>query len=370
MILFEGWSILNLITSIVLITLLILFVRRGIKLKMGRMYMSILVCSLFLVIADSVSRIGDAHTGILVVLAYISNLLLYLLDPLLILFAVEYVDCWMDEKSKNKRLAFIRGFKVFTIINAVVVLFDQILALRWLFYFKSGIYHRGTFFMVRAVLLLVFILFIAVYAVIFRKSILSDYRKTLFVLPFFAMAGTIVQILLPSFAATYAGVTIACLIVFISFQYNDVNVDFVSGVLNRRGLEVRLDDMMEACVLHEKSFSSILLIIDNLKSVIDPQQKAGEKTISTFADMVVEIYGDDYVIGRFADEGLCVISNNLPDSEIEKKNRIVKICVEKTKKTHGWDESVGLRSCVHTFDPKTGQAPEEYKSQLKELMNI
>ena len=366
----EGWAILNLITSIVLIVLLILFIKREIRLKMGRMYTSILICTFGLIIADTISRIGDGRSGILTILSYIGNLLLYLADPVLILYAVGYVDCWMDEKSKNKRLAFIRGFKVFAIINVVVVFLDQVLGLRWLFYYQSGIYHRGEFFMVRAALLLVFILFITIYAVFFRNCILSDYRKTLFVLPFFALAGTVVQMLAPSFAATYAGVTLACLIVFISFQYNDVNVDFVTGILNSRGLEVRLDDMLEASVSSEKSFSSILLMIDNLSSVTDTHGKDGEKALRTFADMVVSIFGDYYPIGRFGDEGICVISNDLPDSEIVSKIRVVKICVEKTKKRLGWDNTVGLRSSVHTFDPKTGQSPEDYKNQVKELMKI
>ena len=367
---FEGWVILNSFTLLVLIVLLIMFSKRGIKLKMGRMYTNILDCSMTLILADSVARIGDGRGGVLTILSYFGNLLLYLFDPTLVLYAVGYVDCWMDEKSKSKRTAFINGFKVFAIINAVVVFLDQVLGLRWLYYYQSGIYHRGQFFMVRAALLLVFILFIMIYAVFFRNSILSDYRKTLFVLPLFAMAGTFIQMFTPGFAVTYAGVTLACLVVFISFQYNDVNVDFASGILNSRGLEMRLDDMMEACVSEQKSFSSILLMIDNLSSVTDPQGKDGEKAVRTFADMVVSIFGDGYAIGRFSKEGICVISKDLTSSEIESKIRVVKICVEKTKKRLDWDSSVKLNSSIHTFDPQTEQSPEDYKNQIKELMKI
>ncbi len=367
---FEGWVILNSFTLLVLIVLLIMFSKRGIKLKMGRMYTNILICSIALILADSIARIGDGQGGVLTILSYFGNLVLYLFDPTLVLYAVGYVDCWMDEKSKSKRTAFIKGFRVFAIINAVVVFLDQVLGFRWLYYYQSGIYHRGQFFMVRAALLLVFISFIMIYAVFFRNSILSDYRKTLFVLPLFAMAGTFVQIFTPGFATTYAGVTLACLIVFISFQYNDVNVDLTTGILNSRGLEMRLDDMIEACVSEEKSFSSTLLTIDNLASVTGSRGKDGEKAVRTFADMVVSIFGDGYAIGRFGEEGICVISNDLTPSDLESKIRVVKICVEKTKKRLGWDSSVKLSSSIQNYDPGTGQSPENYKNQIKELMKI
>ena len=58
----EGWMVCNFFTAF-LIVLMLVFQRRGSRVKTGRMFTYILVCTLVLVLADTFSRIGENRGG-------------------------------------------------------------------------------------------------------------------------------------------------------------------------------------------------------------------------------------------------------------------------------------------------------------------
>ena len=132
-----GWVILNFFTSFLLILLLI-FQNKTSRLQKGKKYSAILICTLVLLISETVGRVGENNPENLLLLARIGYFIIFILDPVDILFAVSYVDCWMDKENSEPRMCFKTAFQSFAIINAVLVTMSSVLQLRWFFYFENN----------------------------------------------------------------------------------------------------------------------------------------------------------------------------------------------------------------------------------------
>ena len=98
----EGWQVNNFFTVFILVMILA-FQRRGTRVKTGRMYTYMIICTMVLVIADTFARIGENRGGSFIIMAFLGNLAMFLADPLIVLFSVIYIDCWMDEKNRKPR---------------------------------------------------------------------------------------------------------------------------------------------------------------------------------------------------------------------------------------------------------------------------
>ncbi|MBQ7658737.1 MAG: GGDEF domain-containing protein [Butyrivibrio sp.] len=333
------------------------------------MFTYILICTLVLVVADTFARIGENRGGTYIIIAFLGNLAMFLADPLVVLFSVIYIDCWMDEKNKKQRKVFKVIFQFFAILNIVLVLADQIFGFKWFFYFDRADYNRGRFFMARAIVLALFIFLVTVYILVFRKNVLTDYRRTLYVMPVFALIGTIVQVFYSGLNATYAAGALACLIIFISFQSNDVNMDSLTGVLNRRGFDIRLEQLMSSSAEGEGNFSAVMFNIEHFKDINDAYgHEEGDGAIMVFSDMLVDAFGENCQVGRIDGVKFCVLTEKTSEPEIKEGIRIVKNSLNMVRKKCGWSDKIGVRYIYETFDPKLDVSAAEYRRHLDDLM--
>ena len=275
----------------------------------------------------------------------------------------------MDEKNKKSRKIFKNVFQIFALLNIILVLADQIFGFKWFFYFERTDYFRGKFFIARAVVLMLFMLLVTVYLVLYRKNVLKDYRRTLYVLPVFAMLGSIFQVFYGGMNATYAAGALACLVLFISFQSNDVNMDNLTGVLNRRGFDIRLEQLMKNSVAGDRGFYAIMLAIDHFKEINDAfGHEEGDGAIMVFANMLMDAFGDECIVGRIDGVKFCVLTENTSEPDIKEGIRIVRNSLNTVRKKCEWSDKVGVSSVYELFDPASGVTAVEYRKHLEEIM--
>ena len=364
----ESWIILNFFTSFLLVLLLI-FQNTTSRLQKGRKYSAILVCTLILLAAESIGRIGETYPDKYLLLGQIGYLIIFLLDPVDILSAVFYMDCWMDEESHKSRNIFRAAFELFAIINLVAVSVSFIFRLRWFFYFENGIYYRGSFFYIRATIMMIFIVLLIVYAVVFRKHIMSEYKYTVLFLPLFAFLGSIMQVFLANLDTTYAGISLGCLILFFAYQSRDVNVDYLTGVLNRRGLDIRMQDMVKVSTASGRDFTAVMMDVDHFKDINDKLgHSAGDKAIKTIAGVLEEIFGDKAYIGRFGGDEFCVIIDSTSTKELSDKLEQVHKALERMRRKHGWPAGVDVSCGYQCYDHASGMSAKQFQELIDRLM--
>ena len=364
----ESWVVLNFFTSFLLVLLLI-FQKQISMLQKGRKYSAILICTLVLLISESIGRIGEMYPENYLALGYIGYYVIFLLDPLDILFALYYLDCWMDEKNIKQRRHIRYAFELFATINIVLVTISSLLGLKWFFYFEEGIYVRGSFFFVRAAFMLVFISLLLVYAILFNKNIMSEYKRAVLFLPAFSFVGAVLQIFFANLDCTYAGISLGCLIVFFYYKSRDVNVDYLTGVLNRRGLDIKMQEMVKSSIATGKDFSAIMMDVDNFKEINDNLgHEAGDKAIKIIASILVESFNENTYIGRFGGDEFCVITDFMDEKQVEVQLKKIHKSIQKACKKNGWPEGVDISCGHHNYAHESGLSAKQFQALIDRMM--
>ena len=364
----DSWVVINFFTGLLLV-LLIQFQSGTSRVQSGRKYSSLLVMTLFLLCAETIGKIGEVHAGNYIILAKIGYFLIYLLDPVDILFALQYIDCWMDDKNMKARRAFSIAFQVFAICNILAVSISQIFGRKLFFYFEDGVYYRGPLFMFRAALLLIFIILLVVYTIAFKQDIMNEYRNYIILLPSISLMGSLFQIFFAAIDTTYAGITIGCLVLFFYLQSKDVNVDYLTGLLNRRGLDMKLEEKVKQALINEKKFSAIMMDVDHFKEINDHYgHSAGDKTIQDVARILLEVFGADSEIGRFGGDEFSVIIDECNEEKIIEKLDMVHAKVAELKNRNGWKIDLDVSCGYLTYMPAAHMSVETFQETIDALM--
>ncbi len=363
-----SWITLNFFTSFLLVLLLI-FQNKSSRLQKGRKYSAILKCTLVLLLSESIGRIGETYPNDFLIFAQIGYFIIFLLDPVDILFAVYYMDCWMDDGNIKPRTTFRIAFEIFAVTNFVLVFLATVFKTKWFYYFEDGVYYRGEFFYPRAILLMIFICLLVVYAIAFRNNIMSEYKQAVLFLPAFSFIGSVLQVFLAELDTTYAGISLGCLILFFFYQSRDVNVDYLSGLLNRRGLDIKMQDMVKNAASTGRDFTAVMIDIDNFKEINDSLgHDAGDKAIKVVADILVDIFGENAYIGRFGGDEFCIVVEEASKYEVSKKIDILHTHVEKASRKHGWPNGVDVSCGYEEYYHASGMSAKEFQQIIDRLM--
>lgn len=363
-----GWVILNFLTTVLLVLLLI-FQNTTSRLQSGRKYSAILICTIVLLISESIGRVGELYPDRFLFLAQIGYYFIFLLDPIDILFAVSYIDCWMDSGNVKSRTYFKTAFQVFAGVNALLVTISNLFNLKWFYYFEGYTYYRGDYFVARGVMILISIIMLLVYAIVFRKDFINEYKNTILFLPALAFIGAILQIFLANLDITYSGISLGCLILFFSFQSNDVNVDYLTGVLNRRGLDIEMEEAVKNSQSSGKDFAAIMMDLDNFKTINDNfGHKEGDRAIKATAMILQDTFGDDAHIGRFGGDEFCVITDNVSVEELNNMIQQVHSKMRKIRDKSGWDKGVDVSCGFEIYKHDSNMTMQKFVDNIDQLM--
>ena len=364
----ESWIVLNFYTGLILVLLLI-FQSSTSKIQASRRYSALLVMTLVLLCAETVGKIGETHPDNFLFLAKIGYLIIYLFDPVDILFALQYMECWMDKENEKSRRIFGIAFQTFAVVNIIGVIFSKISGLNLFYYFEDGIYYRGPLYIFRGVMIMFFIFLLFVYVILFRNNVMSEYKKQLFLLPSISLLGAILQVFVSEMDMTYAGISLGCMVLFFYLQSKDVNVDYLTGVMNRRGLDILLDEKIKTALTGGGSFSAIMMDVDHFKEINDHHgHSAGDQTVKDIADILVAVFGQEAGIGRFGGDEFCVISQMTDETVIKEKIEKVHEEIVKLRNKRGFSEVLDVSCGYKVYDPARHSTSGEFQRIIDELM--
>ena len=365
----EGWIILNFYTALLLI-LLLFFQGKTTRTESGDRFINLDVMTLILLAAETVGHIGELHPDKYLVLMKVGYYIIYALDPADYLFAILYVDCWINEEKKSViRKVFTNAYKVFVITNMLLVTISAAFNLKWFYYYDGAEYHRGSLFYVRAVLLLIFCLLVTVYAVIYRHKIYKDYRNSIFTLPLLAMIGAFMQVVFVDLDMTYASIAIGLLILFCNLQANNLDVDYLTGALNRRGLDIKLEEHIRTAQAGGKTFSAIMLDLDKFKGINDTYgHMEGDYALKTVSDILNRVFYKDASIGRYGGDEFCVISEITEKKALDECLDLLDDELEIWNYKGGKPYQIEISYGSMVYDPASGLGAKDFQIAIDELM--
>jgi diguanylate cyclase (GGDEF)-like protein len=295
--------------SIILLFIIFIYTKKygDTESTQNKIYLLIVVTTMYMLFLDSISRL-DGHNGtILPIINKTGNFLLFLSSPAVSSLWVLYVFIY---KLKNTK--YIKWLFAFIIAIGVTNFIIVVLSLKysWFYYIdEQNIYHRGPYFIISTLLTFILMFFASVIVYLKRDRIERKhyYALLLFSVPPFVCIA--LQVLFYGYSFIYNGVALSALVIFLYVQNQDIFTDYLTGVSNRKKLELHLAKMISGSV-PDRTFSAIMIDLDNFKTINDTYgHKAGDEALKKAAELLQNSIGKNDLIARYGGDEFCVVLN-------------------------------------------------------------
>ena len=323
---FLGDFVINVYT-LFLSLMLLFFQERGRKSHSSAAYIRLIGILAILVGVSAVRDIVSLSDGNFIFLSKLTSYLIYALDPFSFLFAIKYIDSFVTADDRSGRNLYINPIMIYAIFNFILVALDAHLSKGWfLISYKTG-FERGSLYMLRLFMQIMSCAIIFAFITVYKSYIHKWYVAPIQALPAIVLTGEILQYFIPYINFAYASSVFAFMVLFIYVQRRDIHMDYLTGTVNRRGIDAALRKAMADSV--ENPFCAVMIDIDYFKLINDNfGHKVGDEVLEGIAAILLETFDKKDVVGRYGGDEFCIITHMTDELEIEKRIHQVKKLVE------------------------------------------
>lgn len=276
----------------------------------GKLFQVIMFLTALILFADTGMWLLDHKQGLMRAGLLICTTIYYLLQPLICMIWALYIHYGIHkDKKRIGEIWWIVGIP--TWINTLLALGSALVPI----YFSidgQGVYHRGDFFVIATILSFVYPLSTWIYVIMNKKRINKNFYRLFlmyFVLPFI---GAIFQILFYGIALIWVAMSLSILMVFINYQNEQMNMDYLTGLFNRRQLDYYLQEQIHK---ETKGLAGILLDLNEFKSINDQYgHVAGDEALRQASVILKNIFGPKAFLARYGGDEFVVLME-LPSKE-------------------------------------------------------
>ncbi|MCR4997592.1 MAG: GGDEF domain-containing protein [Butyrivibrio sp.] len=323
---FLGDFVINVYT-LFLSLMLLFFQERGRKSHSSAAYIRLIGILAILVGVSAVRDIVSLSDGNFIFLSKLTSYLIYALDPFSFLFAIKYIDSFVTADDRSGRNLYINPIMIYAIFNFILVALDAYLSKGWfLISYKTG-FERGSLYMLRLFMQIMSCAIIFAFITVYKSYIHKWYVAPIQALPAIVLTGEILQYFIPYINFAYASSVFAFMVLFIYVQRRDIHMDYLTGTVNRRGIDAALRKAMADSA--ENPFCAVMIDIDYFKLINDNfGHKVGDEVLEGIAAILLETFDKKDVVGRYGGDEFCIITHMTDELEIEKRIHQVKKLVE------------------------------------------
>lgn len=361
----------NLIINIYSIMLLIIICFHALKLTekvsfQDKLYMMMLCCTILMLSIDILSRFDGKSDTIYSIINNFGNFSVFLLSPILPSLWLLYVHFQVfHEERKTRQLSYplyaING------INAVLLILSQFSG--WYYYIDSdNIYHRGPLFLLPAFITIGLMLVALIITVKNRKRL---EKKSFFSLVFFAIPPfvcIILQIAFYGISLMLNGVVLSLLVVFLNIHNRSIYTDYLTGVNNRKKLDTYLKKKIGR-ITADKSFSAILLDLDNFKCINDTfGHDMGDNALEIAAKLLKSCVRSNDFIARYGGDEFIIVLDVSSRVDLEAMVCRIDSCIEKYNESGSQPYKIEFSMGYAVYDYHSHMNVEEFIKQVDILM--
>lgn len=323
---FLGDFVINVYT-LFLSLMLLFFQERGRKSHSSAAYIRLIGILAILVGVSAVRDIVSLSDGNFIFLSKLTSYLIYALDPFSFLFAIKYIDSFVTADDRSGRNLYINPIMIYAIFNFILVALDAHLSKGWFLISYKTDFERGSLYMLRLFMQIMSCAIIFAFITVYKSYIHKWYVAPIQALPAIVLTGEILQYFIPYINFAYASSVFAFMVLFIYVQRRDIHMDYLTGTVNRRGIDAALRKAMADSA--ENPFCAVMIDIDYFKLINDNfGHKVGDEVLEGIAAILLETFDKKDVVGRYGGDEFCIITHMTDELEIEKRIHQVKKLVE------------------------------------------
>ncbi len=363
---FSGGLVLDLYTLFLAVMLLI-FQKNDKKSYSNKAFIRLVGILILLVGFSIMGEVGTYLGGKWFVLSKISTFFVYALDPLGFLFSLAYIISYTVGIEQKKLNLFIYPVNIYATINILLVTYSEIFNKHWFYGFVGEEYFRGQFYMVRGLFHVVLCLITMLYVFVFRNNIVDKYRLPIMAFPFIVAIGGFLQVTVININLEYATTLFALLTLFIYVQKRDINSDYLTGILNRRGIDMALDKAIVES--KDKQFAAVMVDVDYFKKINDKfGHKAGDEVLENIAEVLISSFDKNDVVGRFGGDEFCVITQINDEDELEKRLDDIKDSVASLDWSNKGEMNLSISTGAAVYPKESGMKVKDFLECIDKRM--
>lgn len=331
-----------------------------------RLYMLMLDTTIILLLFDIFSRMDTNAYAFYPVLNQLGNFVVFSLSPVLPSLWLVYVvnQLFQDE---DRSLKLIKPLILFGFINLMIV----VLSLRFGWYYSidlRNIYHRGPYFILPVIYNIALLSISFVYVIKNMKIIHKNHRFTLIFFPLFFLFSVVLQVIVYGVPILLNSVVLSLLFVSLNIQNHGMNTDYLTGVNNRKKLESYLRDKIRNST-EKKSFSAIMVDIDNFKSINDTYgHDMGDSALQAAVKLLNGCIRNTDFLSRYGgDEFFMILSIGEPERLQEVVDRI-RLQLSKFNASERQDYTLQFSMGYGVYDVRSKATAQEFENMLDQKL--
>ena len=208
------------------------------------------------------------------------------------------------------------------IINAVLAVMSCFYNV-YFYVDDANVYHRGNLFWVFAVIAAIYFVYALAYILKNKNKVEKEIFRSLVLFLVPPLLGGTIQVFIYGASLIWPCVTLSLLIIYINIQDSQLYTDHLTGLNNRRLLDIYLERYMRKTG-QVSSIGAIMLDIDNFKQINDKfGHTTGDKALVDTAAMLKLSLDKDSILARYGGDEFVIVKDAKSFNEIEQVVKVI-----------------------------------------------
>lgn len=328
-------------------------------------FVHLLQTSMVLIVLSQTSIILNGTSGFINHLgSSMANAALFLIEPLASIFWIKYVSVQVfhNEESINKWMWL---FRFVFVINAIIA--TTSLNTGWFYNLDANnVYSRGPLFLLHVAFVYSIVIYSVYFIIVNKHKIEKVVWYSLLMFPIPPVIGTVIQILFRG-AYGFDGVAISLLIIYFYIQDCNLNTDYLTGTYNRR----QLDSLIESKIKNSVKFSSIIIDINNFKSINDTfGHDVGDSALLDAVKIIKKSLRHNDFIARFGGDEFFIILDIDECTLLKKTAERIKESANHFNFSNRREYIISFSMGYDVYDPTSKMSADEFFKHIDKLMYL
>ncbi|WMJ88378.1 GGDEF domain-containing protein [Anaerocolumna sp. MB42-C2] len=332
----------------------------------NKLYKWLLKITILMLFVDILSRFDGKTEPFYPLINHIGNFVVFLLNPIMSSLWLVYVyDQIYHKIEKPKYLLLL--INAVNGLNLVLLICTQFFG--WYYYIDTdNIYHRGPLFLFAALVTTGFVLAAFILTLINRDRIDKKHFFSLIFCGVSPFVCIIIQINFYGLSIVLHGIVFSLLIVALYVQNNNIYTDYLTGVYNRKKLELYLKQKISLST-NARTFSAIMLDLDNFKSINDTYgHDTGDRALQISAKLLRGCLRSNDFISRFGGDEFCVILDISDEIKLEETVTKIRYALEKYNCTNAEPFNLSFSMGYSVYDFNSNLSTKEFQKLIDKYM--
>lgn len=241
---------------------------------------------------------------------------------------------------------------------------------RHLFYFDAWHnYSRGPLFLFVALLMFGYATAIELFVLYHRRKIERQYLLSLCLFTLPPLLGAVLQDFFYGVPFVLVGVTFSLLFVFVYIQSRAMDIDSLTGISNRRQLDIQIQRKIDLCSGSGRTFSAVLIDLDHFKSINDTfGHCTGDAALRETAALLKRNLSPADFAARYGGDEFCVLLESSDPGGLEVFASQVRDDAARLNRTKRWPFQLSFSMGYAVYDAGGKETMEAFQHRIDQLM--